>query len=96
MHKLFSSLFVKNDVSQFKCDVCKLAKCHRASLPPSLNKSYLPFMTVHSVVWGPCKIGNLSDAHGFGMFIDDYTQMTWVRLLKSKREVNLAFQKYHT
>ena len=28
LHKLFPSLFVKNDVSQFKCDVCEMAKSH--------------------------------------------------------------------
>ena len=41
LHKLFPSLFVKNDVSQFKCDVCEMAKSHRTSFPPSLNKSYM-------------------------------------------------------
>ena len=48
MKKLFPSLFANFDVSSFKCDVCELAKSHRASFPLTLNKSPLPFMITHS------------------------------------------------
>ncbi|KAM2733441.1 hypothetical protein EV2_036866 [Malus domestica] len=95
LHKLFPSLFVKTDVSQFKCDVCEMAKSHRTSFPPSLNKSTVPFMIVHSDVWGPSKVATLGGAHWFVTFIDDCTRMTWVILLKSKSEVSSAFQRFH-
>ncbi|BBH01411.1 hypothetical protein Prudu_011666 [Prunus dulcis] len=95
LHKLFPSLFVKTDVSQFKCDVCEMAKSHRTSFPPSSNKSIIPFMIVHSDVWGPSKIPTLGGAHWFVTFIDDCTRMTWVILLKSKSEVSSAFQRFH-
>ena len=55
MKKLFPSLFANVDVSSFKCDVCELAKSHRASFPLSLNKSPVPFIIIHSEVWGPSK-----------------------------------------
>ncbi|KAM1895745.1 hypothetical protein ACFX13_044458 [Malus domestica] len=95
LHKLFPSLFVKHDVSQFKCDVCAMAKSHRTSFPPNFNKSNVPFMIVHFDVWGPSKIATLGGAHWFVTFIDDCTRMTWVILLKSKSEVSSAFQKFH-
>jgi len=95
LHKLFPSLFVRTDVSQFKCDVCEMAKSHRTSFPPSFNKSTIPFMIVHSDVWGPSKIATLGGAHWFVTFIDDCTRMTWVALLKSKSEVSSAFQRFH-
>ena len=95
LHKLFPSLFVKNDVSQFKCDVCEMAKSHQTSFPTSLNKSSVLFMVVHSDVWGLSKIASLGGAHWFVTFIDDCTRMTWVTLLKSKSDVSMAFQKFH-
>ena len=56
LKKLFPSLFIKFDVSSFRCDVCELAKSHRASFPFSLNKSTVPFMVIHFDVWGPSKV----------------------------------------
>ena len=50
MKKLFPSFFANFDVSSFKCDVCELAKSHRASFPLTLNKSAIPFMIIHSDV----------------------------------------------
>jgi hypothetical protein len=95
LHKLFPSLFVRTDVSQFKCDVCEMAKSHQTSFPPSFNKSTIPFMIVHSDVWGLSKIATLGGAHWFVTFIDDCTRMTWVALLKSQSKVSSAFQRFH-
>ena len=95
MKKLFPSLFENFDVFSFKCDVCELAKSHRASLPLTLNKSPVPFMIIHSDVWGPSKFATLDGSRWFVTFIDDCTRMTWVCLMKSKSEVNLLFQKFH-
>ena len=60
LKKLFPSLFAKSDISSFRCDICELAKSHRASFPLILNKSPLPFMVIHSDVWGPSKVLTLS------------------------------------
>ena len=59
MKKLFPSLFSNFDVSSFKCDVCELAKSHRASFPLTLNKSPVPFMIIHYNVLGPSKFATL-------------------------------------
>ena len=95
LKKLFPSLFVKFDVSSFHCDVCELAKIHRASLPLNLNKSPVPFMVIHSDVWGPSKVTSFGGSRWFVTFIDDCTRMTWVCLMKSKSEVNLLFQNFY-
>ena len=50
LKKLFPSLFAKVDVSSFHCDVCELAKSHRASFLEILNKFPIPFMIIHSNV----------------------------------------------
>ena len=90
-------MFAKCDIFGFRCDICELAKSHRASFPLILNKSLLPFMVIHSDVWvwGPYRVPTLSGSHWFVNFIDDCTKMTWLCLMKTKDEVNLLFQKFH-
>ncbi|WJZ83066.1 hypothetical protein VitviT2T_002777 [Vitis vinifera] len=95
LKKLFPSLFAKSDISSFRCDICELAKSHRVSFPLILNKSPFPFMVIHFDVWGPSKVPTLSGSRWFVTFIDDYTRMTWLCLMKTKDEVNLLFQKFH-
>ena len=78
LKRLFPNLFGNLDISIFKCDVCELAKSHRASFPLSFNKSPTPFMVIHSNVWGPSKVPTLGKSHWFVTFIDDCTRMTWL------------------
>lgn len=70
-------------VESFHCDVCEFAK----TFPPSNNKSFKPFDLVHSDVWGPASISNISSAKWFVSFIDDCTRVTWIFLMKDKFEV---------
>ncbi|RVW27584.1 Retrovirus-related Pol polyprotein from transposon TNT 1-94 [Vitis vinifera] len=95
LKKLFPSLFAKSDISGFRCDICELAKSHRASFPLILNKSLFPFMVIHYDVWGSSKVPTLSGSRWFVTFIDDCTRMTWLYLMKTKDEVNLLFQNFH-
>lgn len=95
LKKLFPSLFAKFDISSFRCEVCELAKSHHVSFPLTLNKSPIPFMIIHSDVWGPSKVTTLGGSRWFVTFIDDCTRMTWVSLMKSKGEVNLLFKKIY-
>ncbi|KAH9696165.1 retrovirus-related pol polyprotein from transposon RE1 [Citrus sinensis] len=88
---LFSTL---NDLN-FHCDICEMAKSHRTSYLPSLNKSLEPFVVIHSDVWGPAKVASLSKARFFVTFIDECTRMIWVSLLIKKSDVCLAFQEFH-
>ena len=70
-----------------------MAKSHRTSFPPSLNKSSIPFMIIHSDVWGPSNTATLGGAHWFVTFIDDCTH--WVCLMKSKSEATSLFQQFY-
>ncbi|XP_061374804.1 uncharacterized mitochondrial protein AtMg00300-like [Gastrolobium bilobum] len=60
LRKLFPSLFTafNKDVSQ--CNICELAKSHRISFSPSINKSVVPFQVVHSDLWGPAQVPSFS------------------------------------
>ena len=48
----------------FHCDVCQFAKHHPTNFPPNGNKSSKPFDLIHSDVWGPSPIPNISGANG--------------------------------
>ncbi|BBH03624.1 hypothetical protein Prudu_014548 [Prunus dulcis] len=95
LQKLFPSLLSSVDLSQFKCEICELAKHHRVSYPLSINKSSAPFALVHSDVWGPSRVSNLSNSKWFVTFIDDYSRLTWVYLMTDKSEVFSIFQSFH-
>ena len=95
LKKLQPQLFSDVNYSDFHCDICELAKSHRISYPPSLNKSPVPFMKIHSDVWGPVEIPSLSGARYFVTFIDDCTRTTWVSLLKNKSDVYSRFKEFH-
>ena len=75
LKKLFPSLFVKFDVSSFHCDVCELTKIHRASFPLSLNKSPVPFMVIHSDVWGPSKVCLMKSKSEVNLLFQNFYKM---------------------
>ena len=53
IRRLFPSLFANCKLSDFICEICAMAKSHRAIFPLSSNKVASPFSLVHSDVWGP-------------------------------------------
>jgi hypothetical protein len=78
-------LFFDIVVSELKCPTCIVAKSHRTSYLPNLNKSMVPFALVHSDVWGPSPISIGSGVRWFVIFVDDCTRMTWLYLMKKQR-----------
>ncbi|KAI5342659.1 hypothetical protein L3X38_010535 [Prunus dulcis] len=50
------------DVFNFQCDTCELAKSHCVPFPLSTNKSLVPFILIHSDVWGPAQIATPAEA----------------------------------
>ena len=51
------------------------------------HHSQKPFDIVHSNVWGPAPIlSNLGFSY-FVLFVDDFTQFTWIYFLKHKSQV---------
>lgn len=95
LKKLRPSLFSDCDVLDFKCDVCELAKSHKVSYPPSLNKCSEPFVVIHSDIWGPARVPSISKARYFITFIDECTRFTWVSLLHKKSDACMAFKEFY-
>ena len=91
---LFPSLFKGIDIGLLHCDVCELAKHKRVPFPISNKKMSFPFHLIHSDVWGPSTVSNISGARWFVLFIDDCTRMSWVFLLKNKSDVTSTFKNF--
>lgn len=66
---MFPSLFKTVNVEDFHCDVCEFAKHKRVSFPMSNNKSSFPFYLIHTDLWGPSRIPNVTGARWFVSFI---------------------------
>jgi len=82
------ALFKYLIVESFHCDDCEIAKHKRISYPISHKRSQTPFSLIHSDIWGPSPILNISGARWFVSFIDDCTRVTWIYLLKQKSDVS--------
>lgn len=91
---LFPSLFSKLDVENLHCEVCELAKHKRVPFPVSNKRSTSPFYLIHTDIWGPSNVSNISGARWFVTFIDDCTRVTWVFLLKHKSDVSSVLPSF--
>ncbi|KAL4562842.1 hypothetical protein LXL04_026873 [Taraxacum kok-saghyz] len=87
LKKLFPHLFDK-DPSSFKCEVCQISKHIRHSYSPLPYKPSHPFSLVHSDVWGPSRVKNVSGARWFVTFIDDHTRVTRVFLIRRNQKLD--------
>ena len=94
LEKLFPHLFNKNS-KVFQCEVCQLSNHICNYYPHQPYKSSHPFYLIHSDVWGPSRISNISGSRWFVTFIDDHTRITWLFFMKEKSEVGKNFQMFH-
>ena len=82
--------------SSLNCESCQYAKFHHVHLSPRVNKrASAPFELVHSDVWGHCPIMSLSGFKDFVTFIDDFSRVTWLYLMKSHSEVFSHFSPFY-
>ena len=75
--------------------MCQFSKQTRSTYPKQSYKSSHPFAMIHSDVWGPFRVNTVIGARWFVLFIDDYTRVCWVFLMKEKFEVSKIFKNFH-
>jgi transposase InsO family protein len=59
------------------------------------NNKFSSFDLIHSDVWGPSPVVSKSRFRWYLIFVDDYSRMTWLYLLKTK-EVKKVFKEFIT
>lgn len=94
LKKLFPSLFRNKNINSFRCETCQFAKHTSVPHPVQLYKSSKPFSLIHSDIWGPSRVNNITWARWFITFIDDHTRTCWVFLLKEKSDAESTFKQF--
>ncbi|GAB2280939.1 hypothetical protein Dimus_039437 [Dionaea muscipula] len=84
-------------VSRLFCESCQFAKHHRVTyLPRSDPRASAPFEMVHSDIWGSCPVQSRAGFRYFVTFVNDYSRMTWLYLLRSRDELFSVFSAFYT
>ena len=96
LKSLFPALFGNKNVFDFQCEICQIAKSHKNTYPPRPYKASLPFSLIHSNIWGPSRVPNLTNTKWFISFVDDYTRICWIYQLKEKSETTQIFKEFHS
>nr|CAE05707.2 OSJNBb0065J09.3 [Oryza sativa Japonica Group] len=94
MRKIYPDEMSKVDRSKLVCDACEYGKHTRATYISRGLRSISPFMLIHSDVW-TSPIVSVSGMKYFVTFIDCYSRMTWIYLMKHKNEVLKCFKDFY-
>ena len=95
LSRLYPSLFEKANKQKLVCDACEFGKLTRSSYVSSDHRSSHAFDLVHSDVWGPCSTSFMNGYKYFVTFIDCFSRVTWLYLMKNKSDVFGCFQNFH-
>ena len=89
LYPQFSSL------SSLNCGSCQFAKLHQVRLSPRVNKrASASFELVHYDVWGPCSVLFSIRFKYFITFVDDFSRVTWLYLMKNRYELFSHFSAF--
>lgn len=94
LKQLFPQLSSSSNIS-LHCEPCEYAKHYKTSYLISMNKSVSIFYIVHTDVWGPVSTVSVFGFNYFVTFVDDFSHVTWVYLLKSKTDMFSTFISFH-
>jgi transposase InsO family protein len=94
MSKIFPEEMKKVDKEKLVCDACEYGKHTRTSYVSRGLRSTSPFVLIHSDVW-TSPVVSISGMKYFVTFIDCYSRMTWIYLMKQKSEVLSCFKDFY-
>ena len=78
-----------------QCDACILGKHSKQSFHDSHSRAHRKLELIHSDLCGPMPIPSANGNKYIMTFIDDYTRMCWVYLLKNKSDAFQTFKNFH-
>ena len=75
-------------LTEFVCESCQMGKHHRSTYPTRGSiPSSRAFDLIHCDVWGPSRVPSPSGHLYYIVFVDDYTRVNWVYLIKDRSQV---------
>jgi len=78
-----------------QCDACILGKHSKQSFHDSHSRAHRKLELIHSDLCGPMPIPSANGNKYIMTFIDDYTRICWVYLLKNKSDAFQTFKNFH-
>jgi hypothetical protein len=78
-----------------QCDACILGKHKKQPFHHSTFRACRKFELIHSDLCGPMPIPSANGYKYIMTFIDDYTKMCWVYLLRDKSKAFETFKNFH-
>ena len=90
LFKFFTSV----STSDITCHTYQLSKFTRLPFVNSQSRACKPFEMVHTDVWGPTAESREGFKY-FVLFIDDFSRVSFLYLMKSKNEVFTIFKDFH-
>ena len=94
LKKLYPKFF---SLSSLNCELCQYAKFHHVHLSPRVNeRASAPFELVHSDVWDPCPIMSPIGFKYFVTFVDDFSHITWLYLMKNRSDPFSHFSAFRS
>jgi transposase InsO family protein len=92
MSKIFPEEMKNADKGKLVCDACEYGKHTRTSYVSHGLRSTSPFVLIHCDVWtSPVWVSGMKY---FVTFIDCYSRMTWIYLMKQKSKVLTCFRDF--
>ncbi|CAI7870227.1 unnamed protein product [Closterium sp. NIES-53] len=78
-----------------KCPDCTTGKLPRTSFPTSTSRASAPLELVHTDVCGPMQTPDREKGTKYFItFLDDFSHLSWVTLVKTKNEVAKVFKRW--
>lgn len=96
LEKLFPYLFNNKDSKDLHCDICQISKHTRSTFKSQHYNLSHPFSLIHSYIWGPSNVKNITETQWFLLFVDDHTHLSCVFLMKDKTETSHIFKQFHS
>ena len=73
---------------------CIFGKLHRTKFPKAVHSTKGTLDYIHSDCWGPSHVEAIGGYRYFVTFIDDFSRMTWVFVMKNKSEAFKCFKQW--
>ena len=84
-------------LTEFVCELCQMRKHHRSTYPARDSiPSSCAFDLIQCNVWGPSRVPSPSGHLCYIVFVDDYTRVSWVYLIKDRSQVLDIFFPIYT
>jgi transposase InsO family protein len=78
------------------CHPCLEGKFSKLPFPQHVNKSVIPFETIHTDLWGPAPCTSVDGYRYYTIFVDECTRYCWIFPLVNKSDLFSTFVLFYS